>query len=381
MSNRALFSSTTLSVNSNANRKWDASNVEQGDNCSFSTPGENLTSMEQNSQRHVKDGDKETTPSTSSALFRTIIFVVLTLQATCYFSLLRYSRTRPNKMYFSSTAVFLAEVVKLLVTLVVIFVQCGNLREFVLFLINNLFTNPMATIKLSVPSVLYVVQNNLVYVAMTHLESTTFQITNQLKILTTAIFSIALLNKQLTRIKWMSLILLSVGVTMVQIDTHTSVTTSLLTESNTLTTEQSMPLGLTAVLASSLVSGFAGVYMERIFKKQRRTSFWISNAQLYTFGIFLALIGVIYQDGVEISRMGFFYGYDIVVCLVVLFASAGGIIVSLILKYASCITKGFATSCAIVLSSIISVYLFDFIPSVLFVAGALSVIAAVLLYT
>lgn len=168
---------------------------------------------------------------------------------------------------------------------------------------------------------------------------------------------------------------------MVQIDTHTSVTTSLLTESNTLTKDQSMPLGLTAVLASSLVSGFAGVYMERIFKKQRRTSFWISNAQLYTFGIFLALIGVIYQDGIEISRMGFFYGYDIVVCLVVLFASAGGIIVSLILKYASCITKGFATSCAIVLSSIISVYLFDFIPSVLFVAGALSVIAAVLLYT
>lgn len=381
MSNRALLSSTTLSVNSNANRKWDASNVEQGDNCSFSTPCENLTSMKQNSVSHVKDGDKETRPFTSSALFRTIIFVVLTLQATCYFSLLRYSRTRPNKMYFSSTAVFLAEVVKLLVTLVVIFFQCGNLREFILFLINNLFTNPMATIKLSVPSVLYVVQNNLVYVAMTHLESTTFQITNQLKILTTAIFSIALLNKQLTRIKWMSLILLSVGVTMVQIDTHTSVTTTLLTDSDTLTKEQSMPLGLTAVLAASLVSGFAGVYMEKIFKKQRRTSFWISNAQLYTFGIFLALIGVIYQDGVEISRMGFFYGYDIVVFLVVLFASAGGIIVSLILKYASCITKGFATSCAIVLSSIISVYLFDFIPSVLFVAGALSVIAAVLLYT
>lgn len=118
----------------------------------------------------------ETTPFTSSASFRTIIFVVLTLQATCYFSLLRYSRTRPNKMYFSSTAVFLAEVVKLLVTLMVIFFQCGNLREFVLFLINNLFTNPMATIKLSVPSVLYIVQNNLVYVAMTHLESTTFQV-------------------------------------------------------------------------------------------------------------------------------------------------------------------------------------------------------------
>ena len=79
-------------------------------------------------------------------------------------------------MYFSSTAVFLAEVVKLFVTLVVIFFQCGNLREFVLYLVKNVLTNPMATIKLSIPSVLYVVQNNLVYVAMTHLESTTFQV-------------------------------------------------------------------------------------------------------------------------------------------------------------------------------------------------------------
>ena len=146
---------------------------------------------------------------------------------------------------------------------------------------------------------------------------------------------------------------------MVQIDSHTSVTTNLMTDSDNVKKEQSMPLGLASVLAASLVSGFAGVYMEKIFKKQRKTSFWISNAQLYTFGMFLGLIGVIYQDGVEISRMGFFHGYDIVVCLVVLFASAGGIIVSLILKYVSCITKGFATSCAIVLSSIVSVYIFS----------------------
>lgn len=82
-------------------------------------------------------------------------------------------------MYFSSTAVFLAEVVKLLVTLAVIFFQRGNLKEFVSFLVDNLLTDPMAAIKLSVPSVLYVIQNNLVYIAMTHLESTTFQVCDQ----------------------------------------------------------------------------------------------------------------------------------------------------------------------------------------------------------
>ena len=79
-------------------------------------------------------------------------------------------------MYFSSTAVFLAEVVKLLVTLMVIFFQHGNLKAFVSFLVDNLLTDPVAAIKLSVPSVLYVIQNNLVYIGMTHLESTTFQV-------------------------------------------------------------------------------------------------------------------------------------------------------------------------------------------------------------
>ena len=115
-------------------------------------------------------------PFTSSATFRTIIFFVLTLQATCYFSLLRYSRTRTNKMYFASTAVFLAEVIKLLVTLLIIFIQRGNLKDFASFLIDNLHTNPLDALKLSVPSVLYIIQNNLVYIGMTHLESTTFQV-------------------------------------------------------------------------------------------------------------------------------------------------------------------------------------------------------------
>ena len=118
----------------------------------------------------------DSAPYTSSAGFKAVIFFVLTLQATCYFSLLRYSRTRPNKMYFASTAVFLAEFLKLLVTLVVIFLQQGNVKEFGSFLVNSFLINPLDTLKLSVPSVLYIVQSNLVYIAMTHLESTTFQV-------------------------------------------------------------------------------------------------------------------------------------------------------------------------------------------------------------
>ena len=55
MSNRALFSSTTLLGNFNANRKWDPGNVEQGTYCQFSTLTEN---MKQNSRNHVQERDE-----------------------------------------------------------------------------------------------------------------------------------------------------------------------------------------------------------------------------------------------------------------------------------------------------------------------------------
>ena len=115
---------------------------------------------------------------TSSTLFLVLIFVILTLQATCYFSLLRYSRTRSNKIYFTSMAVLLAEVVKLFTMLVAIFFQCGNVKAFTLYLIANLFVDHKATFLLSVPFLWYVVQKNLVYSAMMHLDlkSTTFQV-------------------------------------------------------------------------------------------------------------------------------------------------------------------------------------------------------------
>ena len=73
--------------------------------------------------------------------------------------------------------------------------------------------------KLSIPALLYVIQNSLQFVAISNLPVATFQVTYQMKILTTAAFSVALLRKKLSSSKWISLFFLAIGVGIVQLQT------------------------------------------------------------------------------------------------------------------------------------------------------------------
>jgi UDP-sugar transporter A1/2/3 len=69
----------------------------------------------------------------------------------------------------------------------------------------------------SIPALLYVVQ----FVAISNLPVATFQVTYQMKILTTAAFSVLLLRRRLTATKWVSPFFLAAGVAVVQIQTST----------------------------------------------------------------------------------------------------------------------------------------------------------------
>jgi len=77
---------------------------------------------------------------------------------------------------------------------------------------------------------------------------------------------------------------------------------------------------------------------------------------------------------------GFFYGYDWAVVVAIMLQSLGGLIVAVVVKYADNILKGFATSGAIIISCIFSIYFFDFTLSIQFIIGASLVIASVYMY-
>jgi solute carrier family 35 (UDP-sugar transporter), member A1/2/3 len=120
-------------------------------------------------------------------------------------------------------------------------------------------------------------------------------------------------------------------------------------------------IGLTAVLVASVISGLTGVYFEKVLKDASSVSVWTRNVQLSFYSLFPALfIGVIFKDGEEISREGFFAGYNSIVWTAITAQAIGGVLVAMCINYADNIAKNFATSISIVLSFLFSVLFFDF---------------------
>lgn len=81
----------------------------------------------------------------------------------------------------------------------------------------EIIQKPIETLKLLIPAGLYTLQNNLLYIALSNLDAATYQVTYQLKILTTALFSVLMLGKKLDSLKWISLLILMAGVSLVQV--------------------------------------------------------------------------------------------------------------------------------------------------------------------
>ena len=62
-------------------------------------------------------------------------------------------------------------------SLVIILVECkGNVVDWASLLYQSIIGNPLDTLKLSVPALIYTVQNNLQYVAISNLDAATFQV-------------------------------------------------------------------------------------------------------------------------------------------------------------------------------------------------------------
>ena len=320
--------------------------------------------------------------------------------------IIRYSKTlEVSTPYITSVVVWSAELFKMVLSLILEHLtsrpsnsatngasaNSANALSLSPFgTLRRLFSLNRESIKLVVPAILYLIQNNLLFYALSNLSVPTYQVTNQGKLLTTAIISRIMLKKRIFPMQYLAIALLGLGVAFVHLSEYQ--------ESQKMTADEAQKekqmnqwLGLMAVLISCCTSGFAGVYFELLLKTDKGTndnvvqahpqSVHTRNFQLAFYSIAFCTFHIITNDLPKLKADGPFQGFNGLVLVIIVMQGMTGFVVSMMLKYADAILKGFSTSIAIVLATVVSLFVFDSNVNEMFWVGALMVGSAVKMYS
>lgn len=215
-----------------------------------------------------------------------VALVCLIVQNSGLALAMRYTIVFASKenRYLASTAVLCAELLKFLISTILFFIfDCKwSFAAFAATAHEEFVGNSGDWIKLTIPSLLYTLQNSLQYFSMSQLSAPVFQVLYQMKIITTAIFSVLLLSRRINSLQWLAIVALSGGVALVQLSQSEDSGGS--KQSNTL-------LGFISVICGCFTSGFAGVYFEMVLKSSK-ASIWLRNIQLSSIGAVMSVVSM-----------------------------------------------------------------------------------------
>lgn len=281
-----------------------------------------------------------------TALRKFCVLVALTTQNTALVLVTKFSYTRPAVVpYLSSTVVACAECMKFLTSCALLVYTEG--RPALASAIRDVRSH---SLQLALPSVLYVIQNNLLFEGMRSLSPTLYMVCAQSKILTSAFFSVLVLKAEMTRRQVFALVMLASGMIFVQHGEGQvqALSPEVASATGVVLKRGNVTYGVVVVLAATSISGFTGALLERMYKKgvhgTRPQSIWFRNTQLAYFSVPVAFMSAYWRDGEQISSQGVLQGYDVIVIIIILLQAAGGLVVAGVMRYAGNVLKCFAVS-------------------------------------
>ncbi|KFQ31122.1 putative UDP-sugar transporter protein SLC35A4, partial [Merops nubicus] len=218
-------------------------------------------------------------------------------------------------------------------------------------------------------ALLYAANNNLVVHMQLFMDPSTYQVLSNLKIVSTALLYSLLLRRRLGARRWLALLLLvAAGVSYScgglqdpggpsRMELHIT------------------PVGLVLISVYCLISGLSAVYTEAILKTQA-LPLSLQNFFLYFFGVLLNSMGYFWSG----TEGGFLEGFSSWVLVIVISQALNGLIMSVVMKHSSNITRLFVISCSILVNALLSVALFDLQLTLLFFVAVVCIGLAVHLY-
>ncbi|CAJ1078922.1 probable UDP-sugar transporter protein SLC35A5 [Xyrichtys novacula] len=341
--------------------------------------------------------------------------------------LLKFSANAENKYNFLPASVnLLAELLKLLFCLgmsVRVIVREGRSCSELGWSSSRSFLH---SLKWAVPAFLYFLDNLIIFYVMTYLQPAMAVLFSNFVILTTAVLFRVVLKRRLSWVQWASLVILFLsivslttgsGASQNAMAVHGLHPNPLSTPSNAclLYTQlleqmrnssasgswmsslpgqawrdrvvgklQSFGVGHILLLLQCFISAMANIYNEKIFKEgdQITESIFIQNSKLYAFGVvFNALtLGLGSEARGLTVHCGLLHGHNIYSLGLVLVTAALGLSVAFILKFRDNMFHVLTGQITTVLVTTISLFLFDFRPSLDFFLQAPMVLLAIFIY-
>ncbi len=260
--------------------------------------------------------------------------------------LMRWVRAMPGESEFNTqTAVVMQEVLKGLACVAILLGTEGTLA--------SAWAKPLEALKTGVPALLYLLQNNMQYVAVGYLDAATYTVSYQTKTIWSGILSMVLLNRTLGLNKWLGICGLCAGVATVQIATMGDGGGGAAAAAG----ESDLPgglggrmFGLVTILAAAGVSSCAGVYFEKILKGAK-ASLWTRNLQLAGYSVVVGMLKLLLSpegatlvraanmaaapaDAAQFRGGAFFHGYTRMTCACIAMNAFGGLLVGTVIKCA-----------------------------------------------
>eukprot|EP00429_Kryptoperidinium_foliaceum_P007930 CAMPEP_0176018854 /NCGR_PEP_ID=MMETSP0120_2-20121206/9090_1 /TAXON_ID=160619 /ORGANISM="Kryptoperidinium foliaceum, Strain CCMP 1326" /LENGTH=363 /DNA_ID=CAMNT_0017351913 /DNA_START=168 /DNA_END=1259 /DNA_ORIENTATION=- len=266
--------------------------------------------------------------------------VVALTTISLFFSLaFRYARKQEGPGFSNMTGVVSSEIIKMACSAVAIFWSSGR-DQLRCSLTRVLYSEFRATLMMGIPGGIYLVQNYLFFVGLSHLSATLYQVSKQLAIVTTAIVWTLWLQKRISAEKWWSILAVLVGVCIVSFKGDVGV-------------QGNFTIGVSAIVMACFLSSIATVYTETQIKIESFT-IWERNIQLSLFGLVMGLGELVMAERDDVMNNGFFYGYNSAVWCIVMLQSVGGLTTAVVLKYADSVTKCVSKAVAVVLGVVCS---------------------------
>ncbi|KAK9279599.1 hypothetical protein L1049_013278 [Liquidambar formosana] len=277
---------------------------------------------------------------------KSIVTLALTVLTSSQAILIVWSKRAGKYEYSVTTANFMVEALKCALSLAAL----GRIwRNEGVTEDNRLSTTFDEVSVYPIPAALYLVKNLLQYYIFAYVDAPGYQILKNLNIISTGVLYRIILKKKLSEIQWAAFILLCAGCTTAQLNPSSDHVL------------QTPIQGWMMAIIMALLSGFAGVYTEAIIKKRPSRNINVQNFWLYIFGMAFNAVAILIQD------------FDAVM--------NNGIAVSMVMKYADNIVKVYSTSVAMLLTAVVSVFLFGFHLSLAFFLGSTVVSVSIYLHS